>query len=320
MKITKDPLDPSHRVLVISIDDFVEMAQALSSDLRVSIFKQTLKGAMNVAEIAEMFNIPASTAAVNIKKLEDVGLIGTELIPGTRGTQKVCAALYSRIIVETHAEPGPPDNFVVIQMPVGHFFDCDISPSCGMLSDSSIIGEMDDPKAFFEPDRVNAQLIWFRKGYLEYRFPNRVPPGSSVTNLELTMEICSEAPLSNPNWPSDITLWINGVEAGMWTSPGDFGDERGILTPHWWGAENTQFGLLKNWRINEKGTFIDGRQISNVVLNDVAIDGSPYVVVRIGVKNDAQNVGGINLFGRKFGNYEHDLAMRLDYENRNKSQ
>jgi predicted transcriptional regulator len=312
----KNDTDSSYRVLMTNIDDFAEIAKALSSDLRVAMFKRLLKGQMNVAEIAELFEIPASTAAVNIKKLEDVGLIRTELIPGTRGTQKVCAAVYSRIIVDTVVEPENQENFVVMQMPIGHFFDCNVTPSCGILSDSSIIGEIDDPSAFFEPDRMSAQLIWFRKGYLEYRFPNRAPHGTWIKNLELTMELCSEAPLTNADWPSDISLWINGAEVGMWTCPGDFGGERGLLTPHWWGTENTQFGVLKTWRINEHGTFIDGRQISNVKISDVQVDSNPYIVVRICVKPDAVNDGGINLFGRKFGNYETDLAMRLDYVSR----
>ncbi|GHO67889.1 hypothetical protein KSC_067810 [Ktedonobacter sp. SOSP1-52] len=30
---------------------------------------------------------------------------------------------------------------------------------------------------------------------------------------------------------------------------------------------------------------------------------TPYVEVRFGIKPDALNVGGINLFGEKFGNY-----------------
>ena len=58
-----------------------------------------------------------------------------------------------------------------------------------------------------------AQLLWFRAGYVEYRFPNRVPPGARVQSLQLTAEICSEAPLHDLDWPSDITVWINGIAA-----------------------------------------------------------------------------------------------------------
>ncbi|ESU72071.1 UNVERIFIED_ORG: putative transcriptional regulator [Anoxybacillus amylolyticus] len=302
------------RVLTTNLDDFVEIAKALSSDLRVAIFKKLLERPMNVVEIAEMFNIPPSTAAVNIKKLEDANLIRTEMVPGTRGTQKICAAVFSKIIVETG---GPVQvhhhDFIEISMPVGHFFDFQVSPTCGIVSDSKIIGELDDPSSFLEPERTNAQLIWFRHGFVEYRFPNRTPPGAKVNNLELMMEVCSEAPLHNPNWPSDITLWINGIEVGTWTSPGDFGGERGVLTPSWWSEVNTQFGLLKTWRVTDQGAFIDGRIISDVTVDDLRLEQASFITVRIGVKPDAINDGGVNLFGRKFGNYETDLVMRLRF-------
>ncbi len=305
----------ANRVLTTDLDNFAEIAKALANDLRVSIFKQLLERPMNVVEIAEMFNIPPSTAAVNIKKLEDAKLIHTEMIPGTRGTQKLCAAVYSRIILETKKmDERKGDNFVLIPMPIGHFFDFKISPTCGILSDSGIIGEFDDAKSFLEPERTQAQLIWFRHGYVEYRFPNRAPRGTRITTLELTMELCSEAPLHNPNWLSDITLWINGTEVGTWTSPGDFGGERGVLTPAWWGVENTQFGLLKNWRVDQQGAYIDGRSISETNLDALRLPDEPFITVRIGVKPDAANDGGVNLFGRKFGNYETDLVMRLGFE------
>ncbi|GMA64570.1 helix-turn-helix domain-containing protein [Alicyclobacillus fastidiosus] len=300
------------RTLTVSLDDFVEIAKALSSDLRVSIFKLLLTEPKNVAEIAEIFDIPPSTAAINVRKLEEVNLIKTDLVPGTRGTQKLCMAVYSKIIVDTPSQAQVDDTQILIPMSIGNFFDFDVAPTCGILSEHSIIGEFDDPRAFSEPNRTDAQLIWFKHGYVEYRFPNRAPHGKRIKNLELTMELCSEAPLHRANWPSDITLWINNQEVGTWTSPGDFGGERGLLTPDWWLVQNTQFGLLKTWRINMQGSFIDGVRLSDVTIADVNLDGQYYIAVRIGVKADAENVGGVNIFGRKFGNYATDILMRLE--------
>lgn len=319
MKIEQDfsNHEKLNRALTTNIDEFIHIAKALSTEIRVEIFKELLHRSLNVVEIAEKFGIPASTAAINIKKLEEAGLILTEMVPGTRGTQKLCSAVYSRIVVDlalSRAEPS--ENSTFVNMPIGQFVDSQSIAPCGMLSDTSIIGEMDEPRSFFEPDRINAQLIWFRRGYLEYRFPNRVPRGSLIRNMELSMEICSEAPLYNTDWPSDITLWINGKEVGTWTSPGDFGGERGILTPQWWGSENTQYGLLKTWRVHSDGSYIDGRSLSALTVDDLELDDKPYVTVRIGIKPDAKNDGGLNLFGRKFGNYETDLKMKLDYVDR----
>lgn len=314
--VDRNDVSSSNRMLVTTLDDCLEIAKALSSELRINILQAVRQSPLNVAEIAEKFDLPMSTAAVNIKKLEDAGLIITELIPGSRGTQKMCAAVVTRIVINLESQQENHENFVSILMPIGHFIDCSVSPTCGMVGDSSIIGEVDDPRTFYEPERFSAQLLWFRKGYVEYRFPNRTPHGSVVQSLELTMEVCSEAPLFNLDWPSDITIWMNGIEIGTWTSPADFGGERGYLTPEWWGTQNTQYGLLKTWRVARDGSYLDGRKISEVKVSDLSVADKPYIAVRIGVKPDAVNDGGINLFGRRFGNYETDLMLRLDYANR----
>jgi predicted transcriptional regulator len=304
------------RVWSITIDEFLEIAKALSNETRLEIFKKIQQSTMNVNEIAEMFNLPSSTATVNVKKLEEAGLIRTELVPGTRGSQKVCSTRYDRLVVELTPRRAEMDPFFrYVHMPIGHFTDCEVKPTCGLVMEDGIVGYFDEPRSFFEPEKVHAQLLWFRQGYVEYRFPNRVPYDCRLTGLEISMEICSEAPLYNNNWPSDITLWINGVEIGTWMSPGDFGGERGLLTPVWWETRNTQFGLLKSWRVTEQGSYIDGSKISSVSIGDLGITGEvSSFPVRIGVKADAVNLGGLNLFGRKFGNYEQDILLRFDFE------
>src|SRR5262249_25447409 len=152
-------------------------------------------------------------------------------------------------------------------MPIGAYVDCQVLPTCGLLSTTVPIGMLDDPASFYEPEHGNAQLLWFSQGYVEYRFPNRLPPAAVPDSLDLSMEICSEAPLYNLDWPSDITIWINGVEVGTWTSPSDFGGEPGRLTPEWWTPRNTQFGLLKVWHVDNQESKIDGFRISSIKIN-----------------------------------------------------
>lgn len=301
------------RILTSTLDDFVEIAKALASELRVDMLKALLNRPMNVNEIADLFHLPQSTAASNIKKLEDAHLIVTELVPGLRGTQKVCYANVHRIVVDAKPTVQADVEGVTIGMPIGSYVDCDVAPTCGLASATGIIGEFDDPQSFYDPARLQAGLLWFRKGFVEYRFPKRVPSSATIVSLKLTMEICSEAPMHNAQWPSDITMWINDCEIGTWTSPGDFGGDRGHLTPEWWEPYNTQFGMLKEWRVSQTGSYVDGRAISSTCLADLKMDERPFITVRIGVKKDAIHVGGMNLFGRTFGNYDTDVVMRIDY-------
>src|SRR5690606_7263271 len=127
------------------------------------------------------------------------------------------------------------------------------------------------------------------------------------------MEICSEAPDYDIDHPSDITLWINDIEVGTWCSPGDMGGKRGRLNPPWWSDHFTQFGLLKVWSVDGDGTSVDGTTVSDITLKAIGLLPLRPIRVRIGVKPDAENAGGFNIFGEGFGNYEQDLILRLHY-------
>lgn len=308
-------VSPSGPILQINAQDgnAKTVLKALASEPRLQVLDLLKDRVLNVSEIAEALDMPLSTANLHIKGLEEAGLLKTELQPGTRGLQKTCAHVYHTIVVQLPRADSEQEQAVELTMPVGAYVDCDVTPTCGIAGETGIIGLFDDPASFYEPERVQAQLIWFHHGYVEYRFPNRLPPKVTIDSLQISMEICSEAPLHHDNWPSDITMWINGVEIGTWTSPRDFGGQRGALTPDWWEEWNSQYGLLKVWQINGRSSFVDGLKLSDVSLADLKITERDFISMRIGVKPDAEHVGGLNLFGRRFGNYPQDIVMRIRY-------
>ena len=43
--------------------------------------------------------------------------------------------------------------------------------------------------------------------------------------------------------------------------------------------------------------------------------GLPYYIsVKIGIKEEAKNIGGISIFGKSFGDYPQDIVMKLEYD------
>lgn len=287
--------------------------RALANDTRVAILRYLGDRVVAVNQIARDMGLPPSTATMHIKVLERAGLLHTELRPASRGLQNVCARTYDELVFDLPRGPHPTHDAVDVEMPIGGFSDCSVEPTCGLVSSTGLIGLMDDASSFYEPDRLAAQLLWFRTGFVEYRFPNRVPPGARVDSLQLTAEVCSEAPLHDLDWPSDIGVSINGVQLGEWTCPSDFGGQRGRLTPAWWEEKDSQYGVLKRWLVTPRGTTIDGINLSSVDLAALDLKQGDPITVRIGVRPDAENVGGLNLFGRGFGNYAQDLGLRLEY-------
>ncbi|RPJ02397.1 MAG: ArsR family transcriptional regulator [Chloroflexi bacterium] len=305
------------RKLVINLDEpsasVEQLLKGLASAPRIEILRYLGGHSSSVNEIADALDMPATTAALHINQLERAGLIRTELKPASRGLQKICFRLYDQVVMTLPAGELLSENTIDIVMPIGAYVDCGVLPTCGLASEQGIIGNLDDPATFYDPGRLNAQLLWFKCGYVEYRFPNRLPANAILESLQISFEVCSEAPLHDDDWPSDITLWLNGVPIGTWTSPGDFGGERGTLTPDWWEEWNSQYGLLKVWRITDHGAYVDGMRMSDITLQKLNIEAHKFVSVRIGVHEDAANVGGINIFGSRFGNYPQDILMRLRF-------
>ena len=301
-----DASQPNEKALAI--------LKVLASDWRLRILQVLGTESYSVNRLAQLLDIPLSTTGMHVKLLEEAELIQTKSEPASRGTQKTCSRRFDRILIELPPLEKEDENYLEVAMPIGAYVNFEAEPTCGLASETNIIGIIDDPTSFLEPERVNTQILWFHQGFVEYKFPCRIPPKTKPRTIQLRMEICSEAPTHNDDWPSDITLWINGIEVGTWTSPADYGGTRGALTPSWWLDVDTQYGQLKRWEVNASGTYIDGVQVSEMTIDQLKLEGQRSVSIRIGVKPDSRHVGGLNLFGKKFGNYPEDLMMRIWYE------
>lgn len=72
-------------------DEMFTVARALASDVRIGILRLLSDRNMNVNEIAMTLDIPTSTAALNVRVLEEANLIHTRMLPGVRGAMKLCS-------------------------------------------------------------------------------------------------------------------------------------------------------------------------------------------------------------------------------------
>jgi predicted transcriptional regulator len=301
-------------LLSVTTGDNTEVLRALASPLRLQILQLLHdNGAMNVNDIRVALGLPQSTIATNIITLEECGLVTTKTIKGRRGQQKVCSARFSEILVRFANGPATTARDVVeVAMPPGLYTSCEVVAPCGLCSRNEVIGLLDVPDTFLDPRRMEAALVWFGRGFVEYKFPNNARLSQmTLGRLELSLELASEAPGSAPDWPSDITLWVNDVRIGTWTSPGDLGGRRGRHTPRWWKADSSQFGELKTWAVDHHASYLDGTRLSDVTLSDLALWDHRSIRVRIGIEEGAAHPGGVNIFGKGFGDHDQDIVLRL---------
>lgn len=303
----------TNKFLVVDPLERLDIIKGLASEVRISILKLLgTEGPMNVNQIAERLDLPQSTVSSNLQTLEDVGLIVTRSQKARKGSQKVCQSVFSEILVAFDDRRAAAENEIEVAMPLGLYTQCEITGPCGLCSRDGVIGLLDVPDTFLEPERMKAGLLWFTRGFVEYQFPNNAKlTNTQPSSVEFSMELSSEVPGTSADWPSDISLQVNGVDVATWTSPGDFGDKRGVYTPDWWKLSGSQYGKLKTWRINGDGSYVDGVRVSDVTLDELQINEHRSIRMRIGVRDDADHPGGVNIFGRGFGNYDQDIVMRL---------
>lgn len=197
----------------------VNIFKALSSEIRIQIIELLAKNqSLNLNDLATKLGLSNGAITMHIKKLEESGLIEINTAVGKHGIQKICYLNEEKLMVDLRSQE--INNRYEVEIQVGHYSDYQAAPTCGLATRDSIVGEFDDPRYFADPLRIDAEMIWLAEGYLEYRIPNYLKPNQSFSEIQLSMELGSEAPGFCDNYPSDIYFYVNGIEIGCWTSPG----------------------------------------------------------------------------------------------------
>ncbi|MBU2368356.1 MAG: helix-turn-helix domain-containing protein, partial [Alphaproteobacteria bacterium] len=153
----------SRNFLVVDPEEDIEVLKGLASPIRVRILKLLhMQGAMNGNDIADKLDLPQSTVSTNIQILEGAGLIRTETQKARKGNQKICHSTFDEVLVMFKEDIKPlSSNTIEVAMPLGLYTSCEVSAPCGLCSVDGIIGLLDVPDTFLDPDRMKTGLIWF---------------------------------------------------------------------------------------------------------------------------------------------------------------
>ena len=249
-----------------------------------------------------------------LKVLKNAGLVKTISSPDKKGNEKNVSQDCFDLYINFNKPVNTNKNIYNVELPIGSYADFKVSSPCAMCDEFSIIDEFDIPSVFYTPKRFGAQLISFTKGYLEYKISTYPIKDKNISSITFSLEICSECPNYNNHWKSDITFWMNDIELCTYRSPGDYGDRRGILNPSWWPDKMTQYGMLKKIRIDKTGTWIDEILVGETTIDDINVLNNDFISLKIGVKDTSKYVGGINLFGKHFGDHNQDIIFQVAFE------
>ncbi len=307
-----DLLDESQK------DKIVDVAKALALPLRVDIICQLFKKAMSVTEIAKVNGISNSTALFHIRILEKAGLIVVEYAPSKKGMAQICYNDFLNINFNLSKVTRNTTRFYTQSVPVGLYIAARFDDYIRFATDSEIvrIGLND----IFNNKRQQAQLLWTKGGWVTYAFSNEFAHDNDVSELSISLEICSEVAYYRNDWKSDIDFLINGVKLLTYTSPGDFGDRRGRLNPDWWQDNSTQYGLMKTISVTKQGVLLDNVIVNDAVtLHDLNLKKDNHIDFTVRCDKDSEHYGGFNIFGKSFGDHPQDIVLTAAYKQKNES-
>ena len=287
--------------------------EALASATRIKIIKFIGNGQKSIGEIATHLQLSNAITTRHVQQMEDAKLLDSKRGTGSNRNKKLVFLRVDDIHISFPERIFQEYNLYTTDLSIGHFTDFMVEPTCGLATVDEIVGKSDDPKYFLDSERVNASLLWFSKGYVEYKIPNLLQPSDIPELLEISFELASEFPCSNNVWPSDISIYINDVKVAVYTVPGNFSDTRGRYTPMWWNDYFSQYGLLKHVRVTKGDTGIDGEYYSDVTVHDLKLHESPFIKLRLAIEEDAVNQGGLTLFGKGFGNHDQNILVHSYY-------
>lgn len=298
-------------------EELEAIGEALSSPIRRKILGLVNTKSYSILELAREINVALSTMSFHIKILKNAGLIKTIGSPDKRGNEKnVSQDMYELTI--SFSKPSIPNkNIYSIELPIGSYSNFQITAPCLMCDTKKEIEGYDLVSSFYSPRRNEAQIISFMKGFLEYKISTYPVIEKKISSITFSLEICSECPNYNNHWKSDITFWINDIELCTYRSPGDYGDRKGKLNPSWWPDKFTQYGMLKKIRVDNEGTWLDELLVSDIKLNDLNLLNKDHFSLKIGVKDTSKYVGGINIFGKGFGDHEQDIIVQIAFDEDN---
>lgn len=312
---TKNPVLYLHKE-----GDFLKIAKickSLSSVDRIKILNTLLLEPMRISSLSKRLNIPISTLTRYVDDLVSAKLINVYYLPAKKGKLKYCAQnlLSCKFIIKDVLFDDLDEKEYVLEMPIGLFSNSDIHAPCGMNGEFAPMEYISAPKDFLLPQRVEAEQLWFDYGKLSYDFP--LPEVNKnkdeyIYSLSFSFEACSEITNYNNTWPSDISVWLNDTLILTFCSPGDFGGTKGTYTPSYWPINCTQFGELSKIKINHEGIFRNNLLIkNNITLDNFDLNEKKSIRFSIGVLENAIHRGGINLFGKHFGNYNQAIKMSV---------
>ena len=150
-------------------EKWLPLYEALASKVRLRILNILAHKTMNIKDLATELNLSSAIVTMHIKKLENASLITSERVYKNGAIQKLCTLSMDSVEIEFPRKNSDIRSYHEFSLPVGHYTDFKVTPTCGLATTENVIGYFDDSRYFMDPQRVNAAILWFTRRYVKYK-------------------------------------------------------------------------------------------------------------------------------------------------------
>ena len=160
-------------------EELVKTVHARSFPVRLRILELVNTDKLSIADIARRFQIPASSAALHIRELQEANLVRIEMQPGTRDSVKLCTRAMDKIDIRLTEMNGNVSDTLSVEMPIGAYTDCQGKETCGIADADGIIGSDDEEETFFSRSASRRRCSGPLRGTWSTSFPISSAPSPS---------------------------------------------------------------------------------------------------------------------------------------------
>ena len=126
----------------------VASLRSLGQQSEITIIEILAQGPKNIKRVSQALDLSSAIMTMHVRKLEKAGIVSSQRVKSNGGIQKLCSLAIDYLEIDFPKGSGNERKYHEIVIPVGHYTDFDISPTCGLATREKIIGYFDDPRYF----------------------------------------------------------------------------------------------------------------------------------------------------------------------------
>ena len=301
-------------IQIHSLEEGLPLFKALGSGVRFRIVELLARHeSLSLNDLAASLGITGNAIIPHLKKLEEHGLITVIQDKESRDPQRRYSLQEVQLLLDiAPTRKDPSANIYEAAIPIGAYGACQVSPPCGFANPEGVLYQ-DKPELFITEAHEECRLLWFQHGWVSYSIPNKVPEGSQITQLTISLELSSTQYGKEDADKGEIAFYLNDHLLGTWITFEATGFERGLYTPAWWTGRSMQYGFLKMLVLNDSGVYLDGLKISDAALTqDFSLEEGAPIILKLECREGPYQ-GGMALYGTQFGDYRQDIMVRVHY-------